>query len=114
MTKRHALPCLIAARPAFLIACGAARLPPVGAGKLIRGYGGLTGADSSYGFFAPGIGEQLRASFVLVDGAGRTWEDVLDPGGNREVELRVGSILGMSSMPEIGEAVRASWAARML
>jgi hypothetical protein len=117
MTVRHGICCVLAAGHIVLIACGAARLPVADGGgttaKVLQNYGALTGADATYGFFAPGVSPQLRASFILDDGAGRTWTAVLDGGGNREVELRIGSILGSTSFPWLRDAVIASWAARM-
>ncbi len=60
-------------------------------GKVLRVYTGLTGADKSYGFFAPGVRHQERATFVITDASGRQWEDDLEFGDSAEANLRLGS-----------------------
>ncbi len=57
-------------------------------------YGKITGASSGYGFFAPGVGTQLRASFEVHDTKGTITKVPLEQGRNREADLRIGNIVG--------------------
>lgn len=115
MKRTHLIVTLIAAGHVALIACSAFQLsqPTSALGLPLRWYGAMTGADGNYGFFAPGVSSQLRASFTMADRRGRTWTDALADDSNREVELRLGSMFGMTSEPELGQAITAAWAAQM-
>jgi hypothetical protein len=101
-----------------LVACGAAglRLLPASniAGQTLRCYGALSGADMGFGFFAPAVGSQMRAVFVLTDGTGHTWEDDLEAGHNHEVKLRIGALINQFPVADQEEFLRrdlaASWA----
>jgi hypothetical protein len=117
MSKRHAFATALALGHLILVACGAAGLsllpdscPP---GRALRWYGAVTEAGNGYGYFAPSVGSPSRVTFLLSDGAGRTWADALDPGGSPEVRLRVGTIALQSADPELRPHLAASWAARM-
>ena len=119
MTRTHTILTLLAAGHLILIACGAAQVPlgAVGGvpGQAAQTYGGLTGADAGYGFFAPSVSAQLRATFVLQDQKGRTWTDTLTSDDNREVQLRIGSMLAHAAEPgRLQEAITVSWAAQLL
>src|SRR3954471_24558921 len=79
MTRRHALATLAAACHLILVVCGASSLvfssPPSEddfARQTVRLYGALSGSDNGYGFFAPGVGPQVRATFTLRDASGET------------------------------------------
>jgi hypothetical protein len=80
-----------------IVLAGAAQLTrhlhgPVGRG--LRFYDALSGAGDSYSFFAPAVGPQLRARFVLgTPGGGRT-EEILESGKSREVGFRLGNLAG--------------------
>lgn len=80
-----------------LVGLGAAHAwPETGGwfGSLLHVYGSASGASSSYSFFAPGVGPQLRVQLDVADAAGRTSEEALVTGVSREAELRIGNIVG--------------------
>jgi hypothetical protein len=56
-------------------------------------YAGLSGAGSTYGFFAPGVGSQLAATFDIIDARGRSREVRLLSGKGGEGDLRLGNII---------------------
>src|SRR4051794_39472195 len=64
-------------------------------GKAIARYAALSGADSTYGFFAPFVGTQLRMAFEVTDRAGRTAEESLQLGDNREIRLRIANAVAL-------------------
>jgi hypothetical protein len=114
MNARHALLTAIAAAHLLVVACGAASWAPFSdkklPGKALRWYGGMSGANNGYGFFAS-VGPSYRVSFTMTNSTGRTWTDVLDQGKNNEATLRFNgtvSILGY-----VGDGLTASWAATM-
>jgi hypothetical protein len=53
----------------------------------------LSGADNTYGFFAPEIGSQIEAKFDLIDRWGKAHTRVLETGHSHESDLRIGNIL---------------------
>src|SRR4051794_19427900 len=53
----------------------------------------MSGAGDSYSFFAPAVGPELRARFVLTTPQGMH-EEVLGAGKNREVGFRLGTLAG--------------------
>jgi hypothetical protein len=80
-----------------LVGAGAAHLTarlhwPVARG--LRFYDALSGAGESYSFFAPAVGPELRARFVLVTPEGTRSEEVLGAGKSREVRFRVSCLAG--------------------
>jgi len=83
----------------------------------MRWYGAVSGSAMGYGFFAPSVGAQMRARFVLSNGAGSTWEDDFTSGHNQEVRLRVGSIVTMFPAEEDRQLLRddllSCWAVAM-
>lgn len=87
------------------------------AGRAVRWYGAMSGADAGYSYFAPHVGSELRIRFVLSDAHGRQWEDRLTADHNQEVRLRVGSMTGLFPADPEAEVFRhdlaASWAATM-
>ncbi|WP_437963767.1 hypothetical protein WMF04_29055 [Sorangium sp. So ce260] len=79
-------------------------------------YGTLTGADSGYAFFAPGVGSPPTATFEVVDAAGAVTTDHLMSGANAEARLRAGNIVGRFWLEEdqpLKRAIAASWAGKM-
>jgi hypothetical protein len=117
MNKQTTVVISLAAAHLLLVVCGAAglsllsgRSPP---GKALRWYGAMSGADNGYGFFAPGVAPQWRATFTLSDTAGRTWTDTLEGDHNHEVAHRVGGIVNLFSEPGLRPELAASWAAKM-
>jgi hypothetical protein len=80
-----------------LVVAGAAHLTsrvhgPVGRG--LRFYDALSGAGDSYSFFAPAVGPELRARFILSTPQGARFEENLEAGKNREVSFRLGNLAG--------------------
>lgn len=97
-------------------AAGALELDFDHANVVIAEYGALSGTDSSYGFFAPSVGTQLRATFVLTDAGGQTTTDVLTTGVSKEADLRVGDMVAVFWMDDadLKRGLAGSWAGRML
>jgi hypothetical protein len=80
-----------------LVVAGAAHLTPRLHGPIGRGlgfYDALSGAGDSYSFFAPTVGPQLRAGFILSTPQGEHIEETLEAGKSREVSLRLGNLAG--------------------
>src|SRR5262245_20729418 len=117
MNLRHAFLTALAAAHLVLVACGASRRGPLPATpwprKALRWYGAMSGSDNGYGFFAPGVASQWRATFTLSDGAGRDWTDTLERQDNSEVTLRVGGIVGLFPEADLSRDLAASWAGKM-
>jgi hypothetical protein len=65
---------------------------PVGRG--LRFYDALSGAGDSYSFFAPAVGPQLRARFILWSPQGERSEETLETGKSREAGFRLGNLAG--------------------
>jgi hypothetical protein len=78
-------------------------------------YGALSGAESQYSFFAPGVDEQLRLVFEMTEGSGRVRTDVLSGATNAEVDLRVANLVSLLWWPdeELHGALETSWATAM-
>lgn len=80
-----------------VVAAGAAHLTSGVHGpvrRTLRFYEAISGAGSSYSFFAPTVGPQLRARFVLSTVEGDRFEETLETGKSREVGFRLGNIAG--------------------
>lgn len=61
--------------------------------NIIDIYNKASGADSSYGFFAPAIGSKARAVFDLVDEDGKKFENIsLSSEKEREIQIRLGGL----------------------
>lgn len=67
-------------------------------GKALAYYSELSGAGSSYGFFAPGVGGQIRARFELIDARGVVTYPWLARSSNHEAVLRIGNIIDQFQM----------------
>jgi hypothetical protein len=87
---------------------------------LLRWYGRLSGADSRYGFYAPDVGSEYRARFVLQDNRGSTWRDDFEQGPSPEARLRLQGIIHWvfddavaQESPELRQRLMRSWAATM-
>jgi hypothetical protein len=120
MTRRHAVATLVAACHLVLVVCGASGLAfssnpneDSSARKAVRLYGALSGADNGYGFFAPGVGPQVRATFTLSDDSGRTWTDTLERGMSHEALHRVGGSPALATEPAFRDDLIRSWAGTM-
>jgi hypothetical protein len=80
-----------------LVVAGAAHLTSRLRGPVARGlrfYNALSGAGDSYSFFAPAVGPQLRARFILSTAQGARFEETLEAGKSREVGFRLGNLAG--------------------
>ena len=91
-----------------------------GFGSILRWYAAMSGADSSYGFFAPAVGSPHRSRFVLRDNDNSTWTDTFDRARNSEARLRLTGIVDDAFMsgatnesPEWRKRLISSWAATM-
>ena len=62
-------------------------------GKVLDVYGAASGANSSYGFFAPDVGGQVRARFEITDRDGHHRFTDLASGLNHESDLRINGIM---------------------
>jgi hypothetical protein len=101
-----------------LVAVGAAGAEFAGAGavpSVLAHYGHLTGADNTYGFFAPSVSSQCRVSFTMRDAAGGTWRDELVGGEESALSFRSQSAVdAIGKLPDdLRRALSASWAGTM-
>jgi len=92
MRKKHRLLLLgVTLGHLTLVALGAGSvsLRPLGPpGGILAYYGLLSGADSGYGFFAPGVTGQLRARFDVTDSEGHLTTTSLETGASHEADIR--------------------------
>jgi hypothetical protein len=116
MTKTHAIKTGVALCHLLLVVSGAARFFPDCLGEPARQavdvYGEYSGSNNGYGFFAPSVGAQWDAHFSCYAAEGSGWEDDAVMPGNREVQLRVSTMLSMFGDDKLQEMLAASWAAR--
>jgi hypothetical protein len=116
MNTRQLLAAVVAGIHLMLVIGGAANISLPRwtgvAGRCIRWYGAVSGADSGYGFFAPGVASETRATITLTDGKGRTWTEAFEAGGNQEVQLRLGSMVSTAASPGVRRKLAASWAGK--
>lgn len=86
-------------------------------GMILTFYGEATGASSGYGFFAPGVGSQLRSKFFTESFNGITAEALLANPLNRESDLRLGNLVGWfwndRADRKIQRSLAASWAGKI-
>lgn len=97
-----------------LVSFGAAGKIPVSEatalGRAIGAYRAYTGADNAYGFFAPGVASERRV--VLHVYSGDHWQSIDERFQGRESNLRLSTVVGMLTDPNLREPLAASWAAR--
>ena len=118
MTLRHTIYTALAALHLILVACGAAHEmilePNTDTGYSLMVARHYTGSDASYGFFAPGVGPQMKASFLLIDAHGKEWTDTLEGHMTREAQLRIrGGVSRVAEFPGLMKKFGPSWAATM-
>jgi hypothetical protein len=115
---------LLAGGHLVVVVCGACySLPDRNNGpaaQIVGWYATMSGAGTSYGFFAPVVGARHRAKFLLIDGKGSKWWDVFDRASNLEARLRLTGIVENAFMsgdadefPEWRGRLVKSWAATM-
>ena len=97
-----------------LVICGAAGVTPVSpahfAGRVIETYGAYTGANSGYGFFAPGVASEWRATFdVCSNGHCIPASEEQAAGEGRLLLLTIDGLLAEN---ELRDLLAASHAAR--
>lgn len=121
MRARHRL--LVAAAVFHLIVTlvgAAGKLPERGDpfSRTLQYYAAITGANNGYGFFAPGIGSQLRALFDVTEADGKVVTTGLQSGFSHEADLRVGNLIPRFWDADEDERLRrslaASWAGKIL
>ncbi|WP_437627812.1 hypothetical protein [Sorangium sp. So ce1151] len=121
MSRGRAIILLAAAAAHLAVVCLGALQVHVGdegwARRAVKYYGLLSGADSGYSFFAPGVGTTLSASFQVNGADGKIASDVLETGVSREADIRVRNIIGMFWLEEdemVRRSLVASWAGKVL
>ncbi len=86
-------------------------------GGLLHSYSALSGAGSRFGFFAPNVGGNLRATFDLV-GPGDQQTSAALNGSSHESDLRIGNTVGILwekiSDEKVRRSMAASWTAHIL
>ena len=77
----------------------------------IKTYMDVAGLYRGYGYFAPAVGSDVRAAFILTDSSGgKTFVDFNTP--SREVSLHYDCMIRESMrMPSVRDAFTRSWAA---
>jgi len=117
MNTLHIIKTVLACGHLLAVACAAADLRPSRTEGALQQcvvlYGWYSGSNNGYGFFAPSVGSRWQARFSLYDEHGHGWTEESMRPGNREVNLRHATILGMFARAELREVLAASWAARM-
>src|SRR5262249_49107670 len=88
--------------------------------QVVQAYAKLSGADGQYGFYAPEVGAQYRARFILQDNQGNTRCDGLDEATCPEARLRLGGSVECvfangtaEQVPKLRKRRVKSWAAAM-
>lgn len=124
MRFRACLWTLLGAAHLIVVVCGAGGCLPERSNAplahLLRSYARLSGADSEYGFFAPEVGAEQRARFLLQDEDGATWSDAIDQANSPEARLRLLNIVehpfmsgAAQELPAWRQQLVKSWAAAL-
>ncbi len=115
--KKAAVGLLLAGHGAMVIA-GVFQVVPFrdrAFGQLFTTLSIVTGTQTNFSFFAPGVGSQLKVTF-RVHLPLETKEEVFAI-GTREAELRIGNMIdtfwGRRVNEEVKQSVAASWAAKV-
>jgi hypothetical protein len=113
-SRRHAAAVAVACLHLAIVLCGALRVSPVpensAVGSALETYGAYTGANNAYGFFAPAVASEWRATFsICVDE--QNCIPVAEEEVNREASLLFVTIDGLFAYEEVRDLVAASWAA---
>ncbi len=85
-------------------------------GRAVGEYAALTGADASYGFFAPTFDSDLFDSFEITEAGGHAATDALETGVSHEADFRVRNIVGTFFLGDEAwrRALAASWVGKMM
>jgi hypothetical protein len=117
LNRKFPVIAVVAAAHLGVVICGAARLRFDGPSNLdaaLGVYGAYSGANNSYGFFAPGVAAQWRASFDFYDRANKTWTTRTRVAPNLELAVLDSTITGLFSHEKLRQALAASWAGMAL
>lgn len=98
------------------VAAGALHVDVARAGRLPAFYAALSGTQGPYGFFAPGVRPELRATFQITDGAGGVTSDVLETAVSREATRRYKNLVTCFWLARDAAGAQIftlSWAKRM-
>jgi hypothetical protein len=91
------------------------QLPFEGASRFWYGlavYANATGADNSFGFYAPSVGSDHKVECLAFVPATESWVEVELPEVNRETSLRFDTLTGQATKEgKHDEIMNASWAA---
>jgi hypothetical protein len=116
-SRRHAAWFAAAGVHLVLVLCGAFRIPLIPrthfAGAAIETYRDYTGAGTGYGFFAPGVASEWRATFEACSDPAHCAPIGDEPMGN-EARLLLVTIDSMFAEEDLRDVVAASYAAREL
>jgi hypothetical protein len=114
MTTRHKFLTGFAVLHLTLVACSAAGFVPGLLNPIeqaVRWYGAMSGGTNRYGFFKE-VGTGCKVTCTMTDKDGRSWQDELSRGGNREADMRANGSIYM--IVDFDDNLPASWAAHML
>jgi hypothetical protein len=105
----------VAAAAAHLVSviAGAARLSAPNsslAGQAFNSYAAYSGANNSYGFFAPGVAAEWRAALDSYDAATGRWTTRIRRPPNVELAVLDSTINSLFANEDLREALAASWA----
>lgn len=125
MSRRRYLWLILAAGHLTAVGLGASSSLPVRSGgpsaRMLNWYAIISGADSTFAFYAPNVSTPHRARFRLRDAEGTEWWDRFDATGSREADLRLGGVVDAAFMDEDVQKAHSwrndlvrSWAAAML
>ncbi len=118
MAVRQTLAVAVAGFHLLLVAFGAAQIDPFprdGSGARILGcYRSLSGADSTYSFFAPNVPSRIQAEIILTSKDGNHWSQATTLQGNREVQLRQHATSGYLVRRKSRDELTAAWAKTLL
>jgi hypothetical protein len=118
MSRAHLAWTLAAGAQIAFVICGAARTLPAGddpASSALAAWCDVSGADNTYGFFAPSVASQCRLSLTMRGADGRTWRDDLVEDRDSRFAFRLQSAVdAIGKFPEdLRRALTASWAGAM-
>jgi len=98
-----------------LVICGAAGITPVSTklagGRVVETYRAYTGANNGYGFFAPGVASEWRATFDVCSDERHCIPVAREQVGH-EARLLLITIDGLLGEDELRDLIAASHAAR--
>ncbi len=98
----------------LLVACGALRIVPFAEdhlwGRIVETYRACSGADNSYGFYAPAVSSEWRVVFDIHDTAKQRWTEASEKPGDTEFYLLLSTINELFAQEGLRDLLAASWA----